>query len=247
MVKRNYLTVDEADATYAQPVQLATDPDLRTRLAPHFLAYVNDLLREPLGTRSLGRAGLHITTTLDWPMQQLAQQVISKNVTALRGYNLSNAALVALKPGNAELLVMVGSADYNNQAISGEVNVAVSLRQPGSAIKPLLYATAFDDALISPTTVLWDLPTKYQLDALQTYLPVNYDGKYHGPVTARAALANSYNVPAVKLLDRVGIERMRQKERHVKQTRWYSSFRIAPRTAIRVPDRVKNAPQWCCQ
>jgi membrane carboxypeptidase/penicillin-binding protein PbpC len=103
---------------------------------------------------------------------------------------------------------MVGSADFANAAIDGQVNVAVSLRQPGSAIKPVLYATAFDDNLISPASVLWDTPVTYTLTSGEVYTPLNYDRRYHGPVTVRTALANSYNVPAVELLNQVGVERM---------------------------------------
>ena len=103
---------------------------------------------------------------------------------------------------------MVGSADFNDAAIAGQVNVTISRRQPGSAIKPVLYATAISDTLISPATVLWDIPVTYTVGAGMTYTPVNYDGKFHGPVTARTALANSLNIPAVKLLDGVTVERM---------------------------------------
>ena len=136
-------------------------------------------------------------------------------------YDLSNAALVAMKPGSAEILVMVGSADFYDDDIAGQVNVALRPRQPGSAIKPVLYATAIEDNLISPATVLWDVPVTYTVgvpealanvnfvaDTDLVYRPRNYDDRFHGPVTARSALANSYNVPTVKLLDALGVDRM---------------------------------------
>ncbi len=125
-------------------------------------------------------------------------------------HDLSNAALVAMRPESGEVLAMVGSVDFGDTAISGQVNVSRSPRQPGSAIKPLLYAAALNDNLISPATVLWDVPVTYTVGNSLTYTPANYDGKFHGPVTARTALANSYNIPAVKLLDAVSIERMLQ-------------------------------------
>ena len=210
MVKREYLTAKAADAVWAQPVQLAPDPDARPRLAQHFVTYLASHLRQRFGKIDLQRAGLHIVTTLDLKMQSVAEKIVAKTVATLRPqYDLSNGALVALQPGTAQILVMVGSANYNDNAIRGAVNVATSLRQPGSSIKPITYATAFNDNLISPTSLLWDLPVSYPLTNYQTYRPGNYDGKFRGPVTIRAALANSLNVPAVKMLDRVGIDRLR--------------------------------------
>ncbi len=144
-------------------------------------------------------------------MQDLAQGIVARQVKELQPkHDLNNAALVAMRPGSGEVLAMVGSADFNDTAISGQVNVARSLRQPGSAIKPVLYATALSDNLISPATVLWDVPVTYTVGSGVTYPPANYDGKFHGPVTVRTALANSYNVPAVKLLDALTVDRMLQ-------------------------------------
>ena len=157
------------------------------------------------------RSGLAVTTTLDLKMQELAQGIVARKVEELKPkHDLNNAALVAMRPESGEVLAMVGSVDFGDTAISGQVNVARSLRQPGSAIKPVLYATALNDNLISPATVLWDVPVTYTVGNSLTYTPVNYDGKFHGPVTVRTALANSYNIPAVKLLDAVTVERMLQ-------------------------------------
>ncbi|MDQ3248713.1 MAG: transglycosylase domain-containing protein [Chloroflexota bacterium] len=212
MVRRGYLSDAQADEVWAQGVALTADPNLRARtiLAPHFVTYLDGHVRQRFDTGDLRRAGLRIFTTLDLKMQAVAQEIVSKTVTALRPrYDLTNGALVALQPGTAQILTMVGSADYNDVKIKGAVNVAISPRQPGSSIKPILYATAFHDNLVSPTTVFWDLPISYPITEIQNYRPTNYDSKFRGPVTLRAALANSYNVPAVKLLDRVGIDRMR--------------------------------------
>ncbi|MEZ4614335.1 MAG: penicillin-binding transpeptidase domain-containing protein [Caldilineaceae bacterium] len=121
---------------------------------------------------------------------------------------MTNAALVAMRPKSGEVLVMLGSVDFNNAAIAGQVNVALSRRQPGSAIKPVLYAAALEEDLISPATVLWDTPVTYTVSAGQIYAPRNYDDGFHGPVTARTALANSYNIPTVKLLDALSVEQM---------------------------------------
>ena len=215
MVRHGYLSPVEADAVFADPVALRADPDTQVRLAPHFVQFVEEAWDSRFGEGALRRGGLQITTTLDLEMQNLAQKNVRDQVAGLRTkYDLTNGALVAMRPGSGEILAMVGSADFANASISGQVNVAVSPRQPGSAIKPILYATAFNDNLISPATVLWDVPVTYTTSidagtgAPSVYAPANYDGKFHGPVTVRSALANSYNVPAVKLLDVVTVDRM---------------------------------------
>lgn len=209
MVRHGYLSQEEADAAFAEPITLNPRPGAPPMQAPHFVNYVVGQLDQQLGRGFTRRAGLHIYTTLDLPLQELAQATVAQKVRELAPrFGMNNAALVAMRPGTAEILAIVGSADYTNAAIDGQVNVATSLRQPGSAIKPLLYAIALDDELISPATVIWDTPITYTVGLRQTYDPRNYDRRYHGPVTARSALANSYNVPAVKLVHSLGIERM---------------------------------------
>ncbi len=210
MVRHGYLSEAEADAVFAQPIHLNPAPDRMINLAPHFVQYVQEALAPHLGsTTAVKRSGLQITTTLDLPLQNQAQALVKKRVAELKPvHDLSNAALVALKPGRNEIVVMVGSADFNDRSIAGQVNVTTSPRQPGSAIKPVLYAAAISDTLISPATVLWDIPVTYTIGTGLTYAPVNYDGKFRGPVTVRTALANSLNVPAVKLLDGLTVERM---------------------------------------
>jgi penicillin-binding protein 1C len=210
MVRHDYLTEAQADTIHAQLIKLNPRPDQSANLAPHFVQFVQESLDARLGGEGVTRrSGLQITTTLDLKAQTLAQEIVKKKVAELKpAHDLSNAAVVALRPGTFEIVAMVGSADFGNAAIAGQVNVAISRRQPGSAIKPVLYAAAISDTLISPATVLWDIPVTYTAGAGMTYAPVNYDGKSHGPVTARTALANSLNVPAVKLLDGVTVDRM---------------------------------------
>ena len=210
MVRHGYLLQDEADAAFAEPLTLNPQPDQITPvLAPHFVQYVDEVLSAQLDLDTIRGAGLTITTTLDLDMQNLGQEIVAQKVAAVRErYNMTNAALVALKPGTDEILVMVGSANFDDESIDGQVNVTNRRRQPGSAIKPVLYAIALDDTLISPATVIWDTPVTYETAPGVGYSPRNYDGKYHGPVTVRSALANSYNVPAVKLLDGVTVDRM---------------------------------------
>ncbi|MBP7964738.1 MAG: transglycosylase domain-containing protein [Caldilineaceae bacterium] len=229
MVRHGLLAEADAYTTFDQEIVLNPDPDRRTVLAPHFVQYVRDTLNAKLGPLYLERAGLNIYTTLDLSLQDAAQAVVAERVATLREpYDLNNAALVAMRPGSGEILAMVGSADFNDAAIDGQVNVAVSLRQPGSAIKPILYATALNDNLISPATVLWDVPVTYTVGIGQPeYRPRNYDNRFHGPVTVRTALANSYNIPAVKLLDGVTVPRMLESARNMgltslnRESNWY--------------------------
>ena len=209
MVRHGFLTQIDSDAVHAESVTLNLAPDRVPNVAPHFTQYVWDVLDSRLGEGAAVRSGLAVTTTLDLKMQELAQGIVARKVKELRPkHDLNNAALVAMRPESGEILAMVGSVDFDDKAISGQVNVSTSPRQPGSAFKPLVYATALNDDLISPATILWDVPVTYTVGNGLTYTPANYDGKFHGPVTARTALANSYNIPAVKLLDGVTVERM---------------------------------------
>ena len=228
MVRHGFLTLDQANAVFSTEVVLGGSPEIHSPSAPHFVDFVVSELDRFWGDGYVRRAGFHIYTTIDMALQESAQKIVFQKVAALHSrFDMNNGALVALKPGTAEILAMVGSVDYGNEEIDGQVNVAVSPRQPGSAIKPLLYATAFNDNLISPATVIWDTPITYKISTIEQYEPVNYDRKFHGPVTARAALANSYNVPAVKLLDAVGVERMLESARSMgvsslhRGTDWY--------------------------
>ena len=228
MVRHGYITQAEATAVFQTELVFNPNMERPPLYAPHFVQYVTGEVNRLRPGEDARRSGLRIFTTLDLPMQQLAERVVREQVDSLRAtYDLSNSALVALKPGTAEILVMVGSADFYNTDIAGQVNVATSLRQPGSAIKPILYALAMNDLKISPATVIWDVAANYNLDKTEQYAPLNYDLSFHGPVTARTALANSYNVPAVKLLDALGVERMLEGARAMgiqsltRGTSWY--------------------------
>jgi len=179
---------------------------------PHWVDYVRTQLElQPnYDAQSFYRAGWTVQTTLDPVLQEQAQQLVTSQVAALAANNAHDGALVALKPATGEILAMVGSADYYNEAISGQVNMAVSAtRQPGSAMKPVNYVAAFEKGW-TPATLIWDVPSEFPPsgnpdDPREPYKPENYDGKFHGPVTVRTALANSFNVPAVKTLQFVGV------------------------------------------
>jgi len=177
---------------------------------PHWVVYVRSLLEEQFDPQTIYRSGFTVHTTLDPRLQDEAERIVASQVAALADNNASNGALLAMDPNTGEILAMVGSADFHNEAISGQVNMALSqTRQPGSAIKPLTYVAAFEKGW-TPATLIWDVPTEFPpstdpFDTNPPYKPVNYDGRFHGPVTVRSALANSYNIPAVKTLEFVGI------------------------------------------
>jgi len=183
-------------------------PDVPIRY-PHWVNYIRTLLEAQYDPQTIYRSGFSVYTTLDPGLQEAAIQVVKGQISRLADFHATNGALVAIRPGTGELLAMVGSADFYNEAISGQVNMALSPRQPGSAIKPLTYLAAFEKGW-TPSTLIWDVPSEFPPsgipdDPSPAYKPVNYDGRFHGPVTVRSALANSYNVPAVKTLDFVKI------------------------------------------
>lgn len=177
---------------------------------PHWVVYVKMLLEEQFDPQTIYRSGFTVYTTLDPELQDAAERIVSEQVAALTANNATNGALVAMNPNTGEILAMVGSEDFYNENIDGQVNMALSqTRQPGSAIKPLTYVAAFEKGWTA-STLIWDVPTEFPpstdpFDTNPPYKPVNYDGNFHGPVTVRSALANSYNIPAVKALEFVGI------------------------------------------
>jgi penicillin-binding protein 1C len=176
---------------------------------PHWVTYVRSLLEAQFDPQRIYRSGFTVYTTLDPALQEQAEMLVKDHVTSLADRNVTDGALVAIRPYTGEILAMVGSADFYNDAIAGQVNMAVSPRQPGSAIKPLTYGAAFERGW-TPSTLIWDVPSDFPpsgdpTDPRPPYQPVNYDAKFHGPVTVRTALANSLNIPAVKALFYVGI------------------------------------------
>ncbi|HIC94644.1 MAG TPA: PBP1A family penicillin-binding protein, partial [Anaerolineae bacterium] len=206
MVENGFITPEKAEAAYAQPLKFV--PPEHKMLAPHFVVYVRKLLEEKYGPERVARGGLSVITTLDLRYQRLAEEVARRHIAKLREeHGATNAALVAMQPATGEILAMLGSVDYHDASIDGQVNMALSERQPGSSIKPITYVTALQQGL-TLAAVLWDIPTEIPLGDGRVYRPTNYDGRYHGPVRLRAALANSYNVPAVKLLRKVGVAEM---------------------------------------
>ena len=176
--------------------------------APHFVAYVRELLTEMLGQKLVEGGGLTVTTTLDWKLQEKAQAIVSEEVGKAKKLKVGNGAAVVIDPKTGEILAMVGSKDYAATDSGGyKFNVATQgLRQPGSALKPVTYAAAFKKGYTAATLLL-DVDTKYPSGdpAKPEYNPKNYDSKFRGPLELRFALANSINTIAVKVSALVGV------------------------------------------
>lgn len=203
MYDQGYITKDQKNQAQKEKVEFRLIG--RGILAPHFVMYVQDLLAQKYGEISLQEGGLKVTTTLDLDLQIIAEDVIAKQAPLNeKNYNGGNAALVAIDPKTGQILAMVGSRNYFDEAIDGAVNVTLRPRQPGSSFKPYVYATAFKKGL-SPATMLLDVTTNFGQYGGIDYVPTDYDGKERGPVSIRQALQNSLNTPAVKAMILTGV------------------------------------------
>ncbi len=229
MVKQGYVTAQDAELAKAEPLDFAAAPfPIR---APHFVMYVRGQLERKLGLARVQAGGLNVYTTLDLDLTDAARDAIRHHLELLAvchydpvcppgGRNVRNAALVALDPRTGEVVAMVGSPDYFSARIAGAVNGATALRQPGSSIKPLTYAAAFEQAALgqgdfTPATMLLDVRTAFVTREGTPYVPLNYDLVFRGPVRLREALASSYNLIAVKVLDAIGVETLTEMARRL--------------------------------
>lgn len=181
--------------------------------APHFVMYVREQLVEKYGEEALAEKGLRVITTLDWSLQEQAEKIVAEKAASnTTRFNASNAGLVAIDPQNGDVLVMVGSRNYFDEEIDGNYNIALAARQPGSSIKPIVYASALAKGY-TPETVVFDLKTQFnsncepydQTSDNGCYSPNNYNNKFVGPINLRNALAQSLNIPAVKVLYLTGL------------------------------------------
>jgi penicillin-binding protein 1C len=205
MYSQGYITAKEALEAKRQP--LAVAPARFDIVAPHYVLYVRQLLEEKYGSDAVYGGGLQVTTALDLQAQEKAQTVANEHVDKIREkYKARNAAVVILDAKTAEIKAIVGSLDYFDQTIDGQVNMALSPRQPGSSFKPFVYAQAFSQGF-TPATMVMDVRLGFLgQDRPAPYVPENYSRKFSGPILLRTALACSLNVPAVTVADKVGIE-----------------------------------------
>ncbi len=195
------LTRAESASALAEPIVLASG--VPAPLAPHFVQFAREELAR-LRPDLAGTDGLVIETTIDAALQSEVERSIDRQLAKLTDKNARNAAVVVLDPHSGALLAMAGSAGFGDASIDGQVNVAVQPRQPGSALKPFLYAAAFERGY-TPASSLLDVPSTFT-SASGPYSPMNYDRQFHGVVTLRTALASSFNVPAVRTLDAIGMD-----------------------------------------
>ncbi|MBV9896931.1 MAG: PBP1A family penicillin-binding protein [Chloroflexi bacterium] len=221
MVKTGAITSQQRDEAAAAPLNFVPQSQQTAQEAPHFVTYVLQQVEQQFGTEAVYREGLQITTSLDLDLQHLAEQSASAHIADIRARKATNAALVAIQPSSGQIQAMLGSVNFNDASIDGQVNVALALRQPGSTLKPFTYITAFAKGW-NPATMLWDIPTTFP----GGYKPNDFDNKFPGPMPVRDALAQSRNIPAVEALQfvtvpemiatahRFGIEDLREPDRY---------------------------------
>lgn len=201
MVKDKYITEAQAEAAFAEDLNIK--PFVNEIRAPHFVFYIRDLLAEKYGSRLVATGGLKIYTTLDLGLQEKVEEIVAAEIDGLKSLDVKNGAAMIVKTDSGQILSMVGSRDYHYPGF-GNFNVTLALRQPGSSIKPVTYAAAFQSGF-NPSNIILDTPVTFLNQWGSAYSPVNYDGKFHGPVSLRTALGSSLNIPAVKLLASVGL------------------------------------------
>lgn len=223
MVKLGMIDENAKVAAEARPLTL--HPREGSLLAPHFVMYVKSLLVKQYGEAVVERGGLEVVTTLDLDKQTLLEDSIRAELAKLERLSVSNGAGLIIAPQTGEILAMAGSRNFFDATTGGQVNVTLMPRQPGSSIKPLTYALALMSGL-TPNTTIDDSPVCFRQIGSPDYCPDNYDGRFHGQVTLRTALASSYNIPAIKLLNSLGVNRLVEFGRSLGITTWQDSSRF---------------------
>lgn len=203
MVEDRAITRQQADAAFEEHLDIKQPTN--EIYAPHFVMFIRSELSERYGERYISQGGLKVYTTLDLDLQNKAQEIVTREVEKIKNLQVSNGAALITDAKTGQILAMVGSKNYWDPD-GGNFNVTTALRQPGSSIKPVTYATAFKLGY-SPGNIILDSPVSFK-NFWETYTPVNYDGRFHGAVTLRTALGSSYNIPAVKMLSIIGLPEM---------------------------------------
>lgn len=223
MLEEKYIDTQTYDQALNTKVYLKS-PYAKIK-APHFVMYVKDLLVKKYGTRMVESGGLEVYTSLDPKIQDIAQKSVTDEVNKLIPMNVTNGAALVTNPQNGEILAMVGSRDYFDTEHDGNVNVTTQLRQPGSSIKPVTYALALTSGM-TPYSTIVDEPVSYPDGPNRWYTPVNYDGRFHGVVNLKTALASSFNIPAVKLADKLGVDQILNFAKSLGITTWNDRSRF---------------------
>jgi membrane peptidoglycan carboxypeptidase len=205
MREDGHITTDQEKAAISQLSSVTFQARGAGFKAPHFVQYVQKILEERYGQAAVEQGGLRVTTTLDLDLQNQAQQIVSDEIAKVMSQHITNGAAIVINPETGEILAMIGSKDFSDPKV-GQYNVVTALRQPGSSFKPFTYVTGLKKGYTA-STMLMDVPTTFPGGASNPdYVPVNYDAKFVGPIQMRYALANSRNIPAVKMLAKVGIK-----------------------------------------
>lgn len=208
MLDNDFIKEDEYNGAMAEKVTFQKPENFGIK-APHFVFWIREQLEEKYGVEAVEQGGLKVITTLDWELQEKAEEIVKKHALEnATKFNAENASVVATDPKTGEILVMVGSRDYFDEEIDGNFNIATTERQPGSAFKPFVYAEAFNKGY-RPETVVFDVPTEFSTTCASggdCYNPENYDHVFRGPMSLKNALAQSVNIPAVKVLYLAGIK-----------------------------------------
>ncbi len=210
MREDGYIDAETEKAAQAELAKMYFAPQTAAIEAPHFVFWVKQQLEKLYGTSVVEQGGLEVETSLDEDLQQEAEKIVKEELAKVKNLHITNAGAVVVDPRRGDVLAMVGSKDYFAKDIDGKFNVVTqALRQPGSAIKPVTYGLALEKGYTAATLIM-DVKTVFPSSSpgQPDYIPVNYDGKYHGPLQLRYALGNSINVPAVKMLALVGIKNM---------------------------------------
>ncbi|RLC31946.1 penicillin-binding protein [Candidatus Woesebacteria bacterium] len=218
-----YISKEQEEAALNQKLSFA--PNKIDIKAPHFVMSVKQSLVEKYGEELIEKGGLEITTTLDYSIQKIAEEAVINEIERLKPLHVTNGAALVVNPQTGEILAMVGSKNYFDTEAGGNVNVITRLRQPGSAIKPINYAYALSNGY-TPATILADTPVTFSVQGQDPYSPKNYDGKYRGNISLRSALAESRNIPAVKVLANYGVNKMIEMGQKMGITTWEDTSRF---------------------
>jgi 1A family penicillin-binding protein len=216
MLEQKYISNSQYKKALNTP--LSIQPFKQNIKAPHFVFYIKSLLEEEYGVDQVNQGGLRVVTSLDLDVQKKAEEILNEELKKVKYLNVNNGAILVTEPKTGEILAMVGSANYFDGQ-SGSFNDTTALRQPGSSIKPLMYSLALERGYTA-ATLIDDRPVNFNIAGSPTYSPVNYDGKFHGKVTLRTALANSYNIPAVKVLNTLGVDNFVEHAQDMGITTW---------------------------
>lgn len=220
MARDKYITQKQADDALKEVKFMQFTQNNSGIKAPHFVFYVKEQLVKQFGENMVEKGGLQVKTSLDYNVEKEAEKIVKEEIGKVKGLHVGNGAAVVSNPKTGEILAMVGSEDYFNTKNDGNFNAALGLRQPGSSLKPITYAVGFSRGY-TPATVLMDTPTNFKAqDSEKDYNPVNYDGKFRGPIQVRFALGNSINIPAIKMLAMVGIKNVMQKAYEMGISNW---------------------------